>query len=364
MTLKEKIGQLFIVGFEGYEPSKAVETLIQQHRIGGIALFGRNIRDPVQLLSLTSALQALSPELPLFMAIDQEGGRVSRLKAPFTEFPSPSRLGQAGSVELAHAFGKAVAKELNAVGINVNFAPILDLDTNPQNPVIGERAFGSRPDLAARLGVAFFKGLEAQGVVAVGKHFPGHGETSADSHQVLPVVPHGWSRLEEVELHPFSEAVKAGIPALMTAHVLYPALDPDHPATLSRAILTDLLRGGLGFDGLLVSDDLEMGAIASRYSTAEAAVRFIEAGGDLLLICHRYERQLEAMEALTRAVEAGRIQEERVEGSLRRVIRAKERYLLPSPPPSPEKITEVVGCEEHQKLVQAILSAAYSQWPT
>ena len=365
MTLQEKLGQLFIVGFEGSEPSEALKDLIQRHRIGGVILLGRNIRDPLQLLSLTTALQesrgalpglpssgGLKPaptNLPLFIAVDQEGGRVSRLKAPFTQFPSPTRLGKSGSVEMASAVGASIGKELRAVGINVNFAPVLDVNINPQNPVIGDRAFGSDPALVGKLGVAFFQGLKDQRIISVGKHFPGHGDTALDSHEALPVVGPRRERLERVELRPFAEAIKAGIPALMTAHVLYPALDPLLPATLSKTILTDLLRGELAFPGLIMSDDLEMKAIASYYGIGEAAVRFVEAGGDLVLICHRFDRQLEAVEAVRRAVEEGRLSEERIDTSLERIAKAKEEYLTPYEPLRPEGLS-VIGCEEHRKL--------------
>ncbi|MBI3988969.1 MAG: beta-N-acetylhexosaminidase [candidate division NC10 bacterium] len=354
MTLDEKIGQLFIFGFDGTEPSEELQRFIRHANLGGVVLLKRNIRDPLQLFSLIAALQASSPSLPLFVAVDQEGGRVSRLDPPFTQFPSPARVGEVGSVKLAHAMGAAIGKELRAVGINVDLAPVLDVNTNPSNPVIGDRAFGADPDLVAELGVSFFWGLKEQGILAVGKHFPGHGDTSLDSHEALPIVSHPKERLDAVELQPFAEAIEAGIPALMTAHVLYPSLDPWYPATLSKAILTDLLRGELGFPGLIVSDDLAMKAISDRYGSGEAAVRFLEAGGDLVLICHTWERQMEAIEAVKYAVEEGRISEERIEESLRRIIAVKERYLVPPTSASPEMIAEVVGCEEHQRIAQAI----------
>lgn len=360
MTLREKIGQLFIVGFEGSEPSETLKDLIQTHRVGGVILLGRNILDPLQLLRLTTAIQessgGLKPaptNLPLFIAVDQEGGRVSRLKAPFTQFPSPATLGETGLPKLVYAVGAAIGRELQAVGINVNFAPVLDVNINPQNPVIGDRAFGSNPDIVGKLGVASFQGLKDQRIISGGKHFPGHGDTALDSHKALPVVDQSRERLEGVELRPFAEAIKAGIPALMTAHVLYPALDPLYPATLSKAILTDLLRGELAFQGLIISDDLEMEAIASYYGIGEAAVRFLQAGGDLLLICHRFHRQLEAMDAVKRAVEEGRLSEERIDTSLARIAKVKDQYLIPYEPPQPEGLS-VIGCEAHRKLAQLI----------
>jgi len=354
MTWEEMVGQLFILGFDGTEPSEELQDFIRRLRPGGVVLLKRNIRNPLQLSSLIAALQAASPSLPLFIAVDQEGGRVSRLDPPFTRFPSPSRLGETGSAELAYRMGAAIGRELRAVGIHMNFAPVLDVNTNPSNPVIGDRAFGVDPDLVARLGVSFFRGLNEQGVISVGKHFPGHGDTSQDSHEVLPTVSRQKERLEAVELHPFAEAIEAGIPALMTAHVLYPALDPKDPATLSKVVLTDLLRGELGFQGLIISDDLEMRAISDRHGSGEAALRFLQAGGDLVLICHTLERQIEALEAVKRAVEQGRIEEERIEESFRRIKAVKERYLAAPMPASPERIAEVVGCGEHHRLAQTI----------
>lgn len=360
MTLQEKIGQLFIVGFEGSEPSETLQDLIQTHRVGGVILLGRNIQSPLQLLRLITAIQerrGALEGLPLFITVDQEGGRVSRLKAPFTQFPSPATLGETGSVELASTIGAAIGRELQAVGINGDLAPVLDVNINPRNPIIGDRAFGSDPDLVGKLGIAFFQGLKGQGIISVGKHFPGHGDTAVDSHKALPVVDQGRERLKRVELRPFAEAITAGIPALMTAHVLYPALDPRFPATLSKVILTDLLRGELAFQGLIISDDLEMEAIASSYGIGEAAVRFLEAGGDLMLICHRFHRQLEAMEAVKRAVEGGRLSEERIDLSLKRITKAKEEYLTPYAPPRLEGLS-AIGCEAHRALAQIVAGSS------
>lgn len=357
MTREEMVGQLFILGFDGTEPSEELQDFIRYLHPGGVVLLRRNIRNPLQLSSLIATLQAASPSLPLFIAVDQEGGRVSRLDPPFTQFPSPSRLGTTGSAELAYQMGAAIGRELRAVGINMNFAPVLDVNTNPLNPVIGDRAFGAAPDLVAKLGVSFFRGLNEQGVISVGKHFPGHGDTSLDSHETLPIVLHQKERLEAVELQPFAKAIEVGIPALMTAHVLYPSLDPWYPATLSKAILTDLLRGELGFQGLIISDDLEMKAISDRYRAGEAALRFLEAGGDLVLICHPLERQLEAVKAVKHA---GR--EERVEESFRRIKAVKERYLAAPRPASPEMIAEVIGCEEHHRIAQTIRGLGVRSW--
>jgi beta-N-acetylhexosaminidase len=349
MTLREKVGQLFILGFEGRAPSLALETFIHQWHPGGVILFARNLGSPEEIATLTAALQAAS-RTPLFVAIDQEGGKVARLQPPFTRWPSAETVGAAGSTELACAMGKAMARELLAVGITMNLAPVLDVLTNPANPIMAGRCFGGHPQLVTQYGLAVFRGLADGGILAVGKHFPGHGDTTVDSHLGLPVVPHDQARLWAVELAPFAAAIDAGIPALMTAHLLVPALDPERPATLSRPILTDLLRTRLGFSGLLVSDDLLMAGVAGTALPGEAAVRFLEAGGDCALVCHDVEAQRQAILAVTEAVETGRLSEARVRLSCDRVAHAKARYLRQVTPTSAEATHEVVGCAAHRQL--------------
>ncbi len=356
MTLREAIGQLFILGFEGRTPSEALEAFIQDLTPGGLILFGRNLGSPEEIATLTNALQAASPT-PLFFAIDQEGGKVARLQQPpFTQWPSPSAVGAVGSIELTAAMASAMARELMAVGINMNMAPVLDVLSNPANPVMAGRCYGSDPHIVAQHGIAFYRGLASEGVCGVGKHFPGHGDTLVDSHLALPVVPHALDRLLNVELAPFEAAITAGIPALMTAHLLLPAIDPEQPATLSRSILTDLLRTQLGFRNLVMSDDLLMQGITDNTPVGEAAVRFLEAGGDLVLICHDEAAQRQAMRAVGEAVETGRLSEARVLASCRRIADAKAQYIRCRPAVSSEMIRAIVGCEAHQQLAERILT--------
>ena len=357
MTLREAIGQLFILGFEGRAPSLALEVLVRERNPGGVILFARNLGSPEEIAMLTNALQAASLP-PLFVAIDQEGGKVTRLQPPFTQWPSAATVGEVGSSELAHALGKAMAQELLAVGINMNLAPVLDVLTNPANPIMAGRCFGNDPQVVTRLGMAVFGGLKDMGVLAVGKHFPGHGDTTVDSHLGLPVVPHDQARLWAVELAPFVAAIDAGIPALMTAHLLVPALDPERPATLSRPILTDLLRERLGFPGLLFSDDLLMRGIADATPPGEAAVRFLEAGGDCVLICDDEAAQRQAIQAVAEAVETGRLSEARVQLSCDRIAKAKAQYLGRGVPASAEAIREVVGCAAHRRVAELLRGGA------
>ena len=354
MILREAIGQLFILGFEGSALSEALEGFVRDLAPGGVILFGRNLGSPEEIAVLTHALQA-SSATPLFIAIDQEGGKVARLQAPFTRWPSAEAVGATGSTELTSAIAASIARELVTVGINMNMAPVLDVLTNPANPVMAGRTYGSDPLMVARHGIAFFRGLAEQGVIAVGKHFPGHGDTTVDSHLALPLVPHDLDRLSAVELAPFAAAISAGIPALMTAHLLIPALDQDRPATLSRRILTDLLRAQMNFSGLVISDDLLMQGIADSTTPGEAAVRFLEAGGDLMLICQDEAAQQQALQAVAEAVEIGRLTEARIWASCDRIVKSKAQYLGRTAAASAGTIRAVVGCDAHRRLAERLM---------
>ena len=293
------------VGFEGTSLPAELSRWLAKGRVGGVVLYARNIESPAQVRDLCRAIRSSAGRgipLPL-IAVDQEGGRVARFKEPpFTRFP-PARacsLFCCRNESVAEAVGAATAAELRAVGIDIDFAPVLDVDSNPRNPVIGDRAFSDNPGAAASMGIAFAKGLLSRGILPVGKHFPGHGDTSADSHKELPVVRAGRETLLRRELFPFRRAARAGIPALMTAHVVYPALDRALPATLSRKILHDLLRERMRFRGTVFSDALEMKAIADRYGLGEAAVLAVAAGCDVVLVCRGEPAQEEAIERLAR----------------------------------------------------------------
>jgi len=358
VNLREKVGQLFMLGFQGTELTEDLRALIKTYHPGGVLLFSRNLTDPEQAARLTNALQKLAQKMPLLVAIDQEGGRVARLPKGFTVFPGQGTLGRAGTVSLAYGFAEVTARELRAIGVNMNLTPVLDVNTNPQNPVIGDRAFGRDPELVETLGLAVIAGLQDNGVLACGKHFPGHGDTAADSHKELPTVSHGLDRLHEIELRPFVHCFQNGLAAVMTAHVRYPAWDPEHPATLSTAILTDLLRGQLQFKGLVLTDDLEMHAILDHYSIEEAALRALSAGADILLICKDSERQAAAMDAVYRAAKDGDIPTLRFEHAVLRVLEAKERYLLPYTPVDPKTAAERVGTKPHREVAHAIREAA------
>jgi beta-N-acetylhexosaminidase len=332
------LSHLVLIGIPDRRLTAVVRRRLERLQPGGVVLFKRNVGNPDELTALTRELRAiLGPDT--LIAIDQEGGRVARLGTPFTEWPPMRRLGEIRNTGLARAAGRAIGRELAAVGINCDFAPVLDVDSNPENPVIGDRSFGREPALVARLGCAFARGLAEAGVLSCGKHFPGHGDTALDSHLALPRVERSRRELMRLEIAPFRRAVRSGFPMLMTAHVLYPALDPELPATLSRAVMTDLLRRRLGFRGVLVSDDLAMRALAGHGSVGELAVSALGAGCDLLLACQSLEEGEDAVSSLKAAARRGRLGPGRANQALARVrrlrrsarVRTKASTALPDP---------------------------------
>ena len=297
-----RAGQLLIVGFEGTQAPPELLRRIAERRVGGVVLFTRNLGEPAEVAALTRSLHAATPpgDPPLIVSIDQEGGRVQRIRAPYTVWPAMARVAAHADESLTDAIGEALGAEIAAVGFNVDYAPVLDVHTNPSNPVIGDRAFGADVAAATAHGLAFWRGLERAGVRGCGKHFPGHGDTATDSHLELPRVDHDEARLRAVELAPFAAAARAGVPMIMTAHVVYPAID-EQPATMSRRWLTDLLRGELGFRGVIVSDDLDMKAVADRFPVEDTVLRSLVAGVDCFLACRDPEIQRRAEAALVRA---------------------------------------------------------------
>ena len=353
-ALRRQIGQLLIAGFEGHQLPVELKALAREFGLGGVILFARNIAEPEQVAELCHDAARLTPHVPLWVGVDQEGGRVARFTAPFTQWPAMATLGRSGDVGLAERFARALASELKAVGITLDFAPVLDVHTNPKNPVIGDRALGEKARDVARLGAAIIRTLQAQGIAACGKHFPGHGDTQADSHHELPLIEHPPERLREVEFVPFRAAIEARVATIMTAHVLVPALDATRPATLSKRIVTELLREELKYDGVILSDDLEMKAIANEYAVPSAALLAVEAGCDGVLICSgNHDTQAAALESLVHAIEDDRLPLTRVEDALARQQRAKERFLAEPialrPAPS-RALRQLLGRDEHRAI--------------
>jgi beta-N-acetylhexosaminidase len=351
--MRRHIGQLAIAGFAGHEIPADLRGLAREFDLGGIILFARNVVEPEQVAEISREAQSLVQELPLWVSVDQEGGRVARLKSPFTEWPPMATLGRSGDVGLAERFARALAAELKAVGISLDYTPVLDIRTNASNTVIGDRALADSAEEVARLGRAIIAALQAEGIAACGKHFPGHGDTSVDSHHELPLVEHPPDRLRGVELVPFRAAIEAGVSSIMTAHILIPALDDQHPATLSRRIVDELLKREMGYGGLVLSDDLEMRAISGTYGVPEATVAAIAAGCDAVLMCGvSQDVQLTALEAVIRAVEQGTLPEKRVEDALERHRRVKERFLAPAHPRplAAAALRATLGCDAHQAV--------------
>jgi beta-N-acetylhexosaminidase len=351
--IRRHVGQLALVGFAGYTIPPELRSLAREFDLGGVIFFKRNVQHPEQVAELSFEAQLLAQELPLWVSVDQEGGRVARLKRPFTEWPPMITLGRSGDEELARRFAKALADELKAVGISLDFAPVLDVHTNPKNPVIGDRALSERAEDVARLGRAIIQTLQGEGIAACGKHFPGHGDTSTDPHHEGALIEHPPDRLNAVELVPFRAAIDAGVAAIMTAHILVPALDEERPATLSSAIVGGLLKEQLGYGGLVLSDDLGMRAISDRYTLPEATVASIAAGCDAVLMCgDNQEPQVAALEAVIRAVEDGRLPVKRVDDALGRHRRAKERFLATSRrrPLGGSTLRASLGRDDHQAI--------------
>lgn len=362
LATRRDIGQFLIGSMPGKTIPVELRSLAREFDLGGVILFGRNIEAPEQVAELSAECEALGRTLPAWVSVDQEGGRVARLKEPFTKWPPMATLGRAGtqSEALAERFAKALAEELLAVGITLDYAPVLDIHTNPKNPVIGDRALAERADDVARLGRVIIRSLQDAGLAACGKHFPGHGDTSTDSHFELPLVDHPPDRLRAIEFEPFRAAVAEQVAFIMTAHVLVPALDEQKPATLSPAVVQRLLREELQFDGVILSDDLEMKAVSAQYAVPDAAVEAIAAGCDAVLVCQGdVDLQARTLEALVKAVEAGTIPSKRYDDAAMRLKRAKQRFLTkerPGPSARIRALRGVLGREEHQ-LVAAEMAA-------
>ncbi len=337
--LRRQIGQLMVFGFEGLTVPDTMADLIRSHYVGNIIFFSRNVANREQVSDLTDVLQQLAreggQELPLTISADQENGIVRRLPPDMPGLPGSMALGATGRPDNAFRSGVVTARLLKQVGINFNLAPVLDINNNPTNPVIGVRSYGDQGDWVAAYGINFMSGLQSEGVIALAKHFPGHGDTDVDSHRGLPVIAHGRSRLDLVELVPFVGAIAAGVDAIMTAHVVFPAVDPTRvAATLSRSVLTGLLRDELGFGGVLTTDCLEMDAISETVGVGPGAVAALKAGADMIMVSHRLDRQLQAIQAIEEAVLSGEIPESRIEEANARVgaLKAKRLAVVPLTP--------------------------------
>ncbi len=334
MHSQSNLAPLFCVGLSGLDLSDEDKQILNRG-VGGIVLFSRNVDTPEQVAQLIEQARAYAgPDV--LASVDQEGGNVARLDDGFHRVPTMRDLGKAiaedGAVlSLAFEVGQCLGQDLREVGFDLDFAPILDVDTNPANPVIGDRSISSDPEQVATIGQKLIEGLQSQGIIACGKHFPGHGDTQQDSHFELPRLPHALERMQQIELYPFRKVIaqdqsKGGL-AIMTAHVVFDAIDPELPGTLCQSVLTDLLRNTMGFEGLCVSDCMEMKAIADGGSwggTVGASVRGIEAGVDMALVCHTHDVMHQAIDAVEAAAAEGAISQERIAQALERLERTRQ----------------------------------------
>ena len=355
MTVEEQIGQLLMVGFLGTTPSQEVIDMIQRYHVGGIILFSRNIQNPFQVFELTQNLQAIAREAghrqPLLIAIDQENGNVRRLGQDATIFPGNMALGATGSEQLTYDIALATGQELKALGINMNLAPVVDINNNPANPVIGVRSFGEDPSAVARLAAASVQGYRAAGIIATLKHFPGHGDTATDSHLALPTITSTIDRLEAVELVPFNSGIKAGAASVMTAHIYLPHIMGEDalPATLSSVVIRGLLREKLAFDGTIISDCMEMDAITKTVGAEQGSLMALQAGNDLVLVSHTYARQKGSFATIQAALQNGELSPAVVQQAVEHVLQLKERYLSWDNLPASDALTSV-GNAAHQQL--------------
>ncbi|HTK12143.1 MAG TPA: beta-N-acetylhexosaminidase [Ktedonobacteraceae bacterium] len=345
MSLDEQIGQLLMVGLPGTTLNAEIIELIQHYHVGNIILFKRNIQDVEQVRELTQSLQQIAREagqrFPMLISVDQENGMIRRFGEQATIFPGNMALGAIGSEQLTYEIAEATGRELQAMGINMNLSPVVDVNNNPANPVIGVRSFGENPAEVARLASALVRGYHAAGVITNLKHFPGHGDTATDSHLALPVIPFGLERLEQLELIPFKQAIAAGADSVMIAHLFLPQLmkELDLPSTVSPEIVRDLLRTKLDFQGMILTDCLEMNAVSETIGTAQGALLALKAGNDLLLVSHRYDRQRDSVELLRRSVEDGSLTPDLISDAAERILRLKQQYL------SWEKLANAPGPE-------------------
>jgi len=337
MTLDEKLGAMIIAGVEGMKPDARARRMIAERHVGGVIFYKDNMSDPAGVAAYTNRLKAWNRgnPSPLLVSVDEEGGKVSRLPGG-VKLPDASVVGRSGDGVYAAKIGAYLGALCRAMGFNVDYAPVLDIHSHPDNPVIGPRAYGTDAETVTAMGLGVMNGIKGKGVIPVTKHFPGHGDTAVDSHLDLPVVNKTAEELQAFEWVPFQAAIRAGADVVMIAHILFPELDSAYPASLSRAVVTDVLRGQMGYTGVVVTDDLTMGAIAKRYGMGEAAVLSVQAGSDLLLVAHGYGNVDDVLDALGDAVADGVITEQRIDESVARILALKRKYKL-TDAPVPEK---------------------------
>ncbi|MEZ4870854.1 MAG: beta-N-acetylhexosaminidase [Bdellovibrionales bacterium] len=356
--MNHKLGQLMMIGLEGTTLTPDEAEFMVLNNIGGVCLFSRNYESPEQLYGLCQSIQALQPKMadkaPLFIAVDMEGGRVQRFKEPFTVWPPAWKLGELGSNSMAFRMGQAMGEELRAVGVNLNFSPCIDVLTNPKNQVIGDRALSDDPNKVTTLASGLVRGFIKANIIPCAKHFPGHGNTLADSHEELPVEETSLETLLKRELVPFKKAFRSRLDMVLVAHILFKNIDPDHPVTFSEKFLKQILREDLRYRGLAITDDLDMKALSANYTAEEIPVKALAAGMDMLLYCNDFSKPPIACEALDKALKDKVLGMNAIDESYNRVMEIKKETLAKIPPISLEEAKAIIGSEQSQLVAQAI----------
>ena len=338
MTLDEKIGQMITIGIDGYSVDDTAKQLITDKKVGGVILFKNNISNSNQLLQLINDIKGINStnKIPIFISVDQEGGRVNRLPSEIKSLPSNEVVGNKNDNKLAYDIGKNIGYTLGSFGFNMDFAPVLDVNSNPNNTVIGDRSFSNDKDKVASLGASEINGFKDSNIISVAKHFPGHGDTATDSHYALPIINKTLDELKSVEFVPFKKAIEEKVPAIMVSHILMPQIDSDNSASMSKTIITDILRKDLKFHGLIVTDDMTMGAVTNDLDITTACINAINAGADLLLVCHGYDNEINVINAIKDAVNNGIISIDTINRSVYKILSLKENYKI-----TDEKIEKV-----------------------
>jgi len=356
---KVSVGQLMIMGLSGKSLTEEEKSFLVKNDVAGIILFSRNIESPKQVHELNQEIQSLSKltpsKLPFFISVDMEGGRVARLKKPFTEWPPLKKLGDIDSTTLAFKFAETMGHELSSFGFNIDYAPCIDILTNPQNILIGDRSLSTDPEQVAKLSSAIVRGYVKSNIIACAKHFPGHGNTLIDSHEDLPVEETAdLQRLSSVELVPFKKVFRARLDLLMTAHIKFPLIDPEWPVTFSEIFLKKILREDLGYKKILITDDLDMKALSKYYAEDFIPVRALQAGADMILYCNDPSKPPMALEAVQKAIVDGQLNPQELQQKYQRVVELKKERLIHVPIKSFSEASQVISREEHKSLAQDI----------
>ncbi len=358
MTLEEKVGQLLMVGVKGTTVTSETQRLVRDLKLGGVILYSHNVKDSLQIKNLVSDIQQGQP-IPLFIAVDQEGGSVVRIRQNMQVLPSAMAIGATQSPQFAFLSGKLTGQELRSLGINMNLAPVLDINTSEYNQVIGVRSFGENPELVSQMGMWYIEGLQSQGVAATAKHFPGHGDTTTDSHYAVPVLNSRLEELESFHLVPFRRTIENGLDAVMTAHISIPALDPSGlPATFSYNLLTNVLRKKLHFEGVILTDDLEMKSIQQDYDIGAAALKSILAGSDMVMVSWSHAKKYRIFQTLLEAAKSGKLSQDVLDASVKRILKLKLKRGLMEPRRTPADTVEEAPAPSAQRLAQQIANHA------